>query len=366
MKIAFIAPYKNGTGYAHAAISYMMALDSVGVTVVPREVYMIKSSGYVPKRIVELEQNNLNNVDVTIQFNLPSEFGHKAGTVNGCGFCYETNTLKYTGWIPPLKEMDFILVPSFFQSEILNKEVPGVANYVMPYPLSVAKYGKEYEKIDFKLPQNAYKFYTIAELAPRKELQATIIAYLSEFTLNDNVALVIKTNVPGKSPEGPLAAIGTTIKQCKESLGIYTNPDLYPPIIAITDYLDDEGMCRIHKSCNTFLSSSRGESYCLPAVDAMAFGNHIIVPNNTCFKDGMYAGASRYESMQSVVFNGNHPTLYSGREKWHTPCTADMAVKMRNAYENRLKHPNTPQLLEVLKYENIGNLLLECVKNHAE
>jgi hypothetical protein len=40
MKIAYLAPYRGNSGYSKAAIDYILALDSIGVTVVPRFIKM--------------------------------------------------------------------------------------------------------------------------------------------------------------------------------------------------------------------------------------------------------------------------------------------------------------------------------------
>ena len=109
-KVAFISVYKDGGGYSTAAIEHILSLDSIGVQVVPRHIKMTQTSGYVPDRILELEQNNLDNVDAVIQYNLPSEFVYKGNVQNIGMFDYETVSLPNNTWETNIKMMDKIIV----------------------------------------------------------------------------------------------------------------------------------------------------------------------------------------------------------------------------------------------------------------
>src|SRR5688500_15022601 len=106
MKVAFLAPYHDGTGYANAAIEYIMSLDAVGINVVTRPVKMTPTTGEIPDRIKELEKKNLDGVDVVFNLNLPSEFAYKGGVKNvGC-FYYETTWFPNVDWKYNLDLMD--------------------------------------------------------------------------------------------------------------------------------------------------------------------------------------------------------------------------------------------------------------------
>lgn len=360
MKVAVLSNFKSGTGYGNAAISYMLSLDSVGVTVVPRSVYMTDSKGEVPARISELEQNDLHGVDAVIQFNLPSEFVSKKDILNIGAFCYETSTLKYTRWAQKLADLDMCIVPCMFQKEILDKEIPNLLSHVIPYAVDIDKYNCLYPK-HLDIPDTTHKFYTISEMVPRKELMAMVVAYLSEFTSNDDVVLVIKTHLPNHNADEARKMLKTNIKNIKDSLKLHHNEAYYPKIIVCTDYLTDKQLMSIHSQCNTFVSSSRGESMCMPAIDAMCFGNKVIVPNNTCFLDYPDQMAIKCESVPSIVFNSNN--IYTARERWNTVSTAAIADAMRMRYNEGF----TKNKIDInpLSYKSIGNLLLKAIQYNA-
>ena len=55
MKVLYISNYKDGTGWGNAAINNILALDSVGVEVVPRAVTFNTRDNDYPQRLKELD-----------------------------------------------------------------------------------------------------------------------------------------------------------------------------------------------------------------------------------------------------------------------------------------------------------------------
>ena len=55
MKVLYIGCYREGTGWGQAAIDYILAMDSVGIDVVPRAVKLNNNQPELPQRILELE-----------------------------------------------------------------------------------------------------------------------------------------------------------------------------------------------------------------------------------------------------------------------------------------------------------------------
>ena len=59
MKVLYIGCYRDGTGWAQAAIDYILAMDSAGIDVVPRAIKLNSNNPELPKRILELEKNRI-------------------------------------------------------------------------------------------------------------------------------------------------------------------------------------------------------------------------------------------------------------------------------------------------------------------
>ena len=71
MKVLYIGCYREGTGWGQAAIDYILAMDSVGIDVVPRAVKLNNNQPELPQRILELESKDSSGSDVCIQHVLP-------------------------------------------------------------------------------------------------------------------------------------------------------------------------------------------------------------------------------------------------------------------------------------------------------
>jgi glycosyltransferase involved in cell wall biosynthesis len=331
MKVVVAGPYADGTGYAKACIENIMALDSVGVEVVPRSVKMTNTSGEVPERIKELEKNDLLNVDVVFNYNLPSEFIYKGGVKNVGSFAYETSGFPNTNWMHHIELMDKIIVPCNHQKAVLLTQNLDLHVDVIPHCVDTAKFSKKYKTFAFDLPKNTIKFYTIAEFGRRKNIPALLLAYYSAFTSDDNVVLVIKTHMPNRNGASTLSAVKNIIDDLKHGMGRFTNQDRYPKVIIQTEYMTDDEINSLHKSCDIFVTASHGEAWCLPAIDALGFGNPVIAPKHGAFKDYIYQnGGVLVDGVESPVFgvDGGPAGLYTADEDWFNVTINSLANAM--------------------------------------
>ena len=71
MKVLYVGCYRDGTGWGQAATDYILAMDSVGIDVVPRPVKLNKNNIPIPNRITELERKDSSGAEVCIQHILP-------------------------------------------------------------------------------------------------------------------------------------------------------------------------------------------------------------------------------------------------------------------------------------------------------
>jgi glycosyltransferase involved in cell wall biosynthesis len=128
----------------------------------------------------------------------------------------------------------------------------------------------------------------------RKNLVAILRAFYSAFSVRDDVALVIKTNVPGKTPDEANDILRQTIEDIKKSLHIYVRHPYYPPVVCITDFLSEQKLDQLHSACDVFVLASHGEAWGIPSHDAMGFGKPVILSNWGSFPELTYAQANKY------------------------------------------------------------------------
>lgn len=370
IKCVTIGPILDGSGYSESIIQHMLALDSVGVDVVARSVKMTPKSYPVPKKIEEFLSRDLTNINCVVQYNLPSEFVYKGGVLNVGQFCYETNGFPHADWKFGLNLMDKILVSCNYQKDAIQNTcgpTVGEKTTVIPHPVDVTKFNKEWEPMFFDTTKNTVKFYTISEFNKRKNITALLVAYYTAFDHNDNVLLIIKTNLGDNTKE-----LENFCDSLKRDLRRFKNPNYYPKIAVIPHRLKDEHINSLHCVGDVFVTSSHGEAICLPFVDAIGFGKPAIAPKHSSFLD--YAFPGDYDllvnSTESIAFgvNDSPEGLYTCDERWGKPDIVDLAQKLRYAYinikdltsEKRIKD-RMDYVKGMFSYEIVGKTLKEAL-----
>ncbi len=385
MKLCYIAPYKDGTGYSNQSVHNMLALEAGGVDVVARAVNLSQSKNHeLAKKVEHLENKNTDNVDVVIQHVLPHLFEYKHGVRNIGMFCFETTHFRRSNWDYCCNMMSEIQVPSLQNAKAAIDSGVTIPIKIFPCACNIERFNNPPKPLDTPQLKNKCVFYTIGELTRRKNVVAIIRAFYSAFSLRDDVALVIKTSIPGKSPDETINILRTTIEDMRKSMHIYMKHSYYPPITCITDFLSDKKIDQLHMACDAFVSASHGEAIGLPAFDALGFGNPAILSNWGYYPELTYAQASKYWEPENHRFkhpgeidcgwliNGqltpcfgmvdSFPDLYTGEESWFDPDICHLTECMKNAYHEwqngklYIKGEAAKKRISEFSYDKVGKI----------
>lgn len=355
MKICYLGVYRDGTGYANQAIHNILALEAGGIDVVARAAKLSQSKNdELAAKVKHLENKTTENVDVVIQHILPHLFQYKVGVKNIGMFCYETTNFLQSNWGHCCNLLDEIWTPSIQSAQAIKDSNVIVPVKIFPCACDVNRFNNPPVPLNISQLNDKCVFYVIGEMIRRKNIIAIIRAFYSTFTLRDNVAFVIKTSIPGKTPEETTSILKTTIDDIKKSMHVYVRHPYYPPIIGITDFLSDEKLDQLHTACDIFVSVSHGEAWGIPAHDAIGFGNPIILSNWGSFPELTYTQASKYWESGNRQFKwpgeidcgwlikgqltpcfgatDSFPDLYTGRELWYDPDIEHLISCMKQAY----------------------------------
>jgi hypothetical protein len=370
MKILYIAHYKENSGWSKAAIDYILALDSIGLDVVCRNVKLTNIDVLLPNRIIELEKRDLNNIDYCIQHVLP----HHLITTNKfkknvAYFAGETNTIKHLTWFENLQNMDEVWVPNTCYKNVLLKD--GLKKvHAVPHTCQIEKYSKKYDKIDFSDYNNYFKFYSIIELNDRKNIEGMLRAYYSEFTIEDDVLLVIKCRKFGLSSRDIQSHVNSISEHIKKQLRIGKG-NRYPKIAIISEDSSDEEINRLHYSCDCFIGLSHGEAWSIPSFDAMCFGNTPICSN----EGGPAEFINKDDINTGMLINGVYSPcthsdpafndLFTGKESWFIPSEYEAQKAMRLLFEKRGTIDINAGLNRgrEFNYETIGSLMKDLLND---
>lgn len=367
MKVLYIGHYKEGSGWSKAAIDSILSLDKIGVNVVCRNVKLTPNNHPVPSRILQLEQKSLSGVDYCIQHVLPHHIvGTKKFKKNIASYVGESDTLTYNNWLSNLSLADEVWIPN--KTLIDNLSNTGLNLKYVPYACDLSKFSKDIkERIDFKDKNSTFKFYYIADLNERKNIEAVIRCFHSEFDRYEPVSLVLKVKKFGVSPVNLHNHIANICNTIKQTMRIYPNVQDYHSEFIITEDMTEDQINILHKSCDCFVNTTHGEGWSIPSFDAMCFGNTPICSNeggpkqfildDNCGK--LISGVRGICEHSDPAFSN----IFTGRETWFIPDEQEIKSAMRFYYENRDKI-NRNRGLEVgqqFSYENVGNLMKEML-----
>jgi glycosyltransferase involved in cell wall biosynthesis len=372
MKALFISSFKEPSGWGEAGRRYIMALDKAGVEVVPRCVRIRPdlNPAYNPfDRIRELENNSSQGCDVVIQNVLPHLMQFDGNFEKNIALFYtETTNLGRTNWAMKLNLMDECWVAH--ESSIAcckNSRVTQPVS-VVPIPTDLERFESNCKKMEIDvLDDDTFVFYFIGELTPRKNLEALLLAYHTEFHYSENVALTIKTSMNGENEASTTKKARELCNQVRDKIRLYDDPNGFLVDAIITKRLTEEQMWGFHKLGNCFVMPSFGEGWNIPAMDALGFGNPVITTD-------ICGGSLVTEDVGWLVKSHEEPVtyakaplidIYTGRETWNRIDILALRKAMREAFEDRklLKQKGDAgrEHVKQFSYEQIGNKMKDLI-----
>lgn len=360
-KVLYIGNCTEATGYGEAVRQMILAMDMVGIDVVVRPIFLGAKNIPISHRLGQLINKDDRNPDFVIQHTLPQfmEYNGKCGKNIGL-FASESNRFDNSIWPEKLNLMDEVWVISEQQVEACQTSGVEKPVNIVPHPCDVDKYQKRYEPIKYKQLENKFVFYWVGEFNQRKNLEAAVIAFHLEFDPDEPVEFLIKTSIPNKTPEESSNIINQYLKNIKENLKLYRNLGIYKKETLLTAYLKNEDMMRLHNTCDSFVCSSHGEAFCLPAADALGFGKPVIAHNLDYVKHE-YNGLVPYSDKAEVYGTlDTFPDLLVGNELWDNVRVPSLRQQMRRMVDGKKNgeyakfSANAMDSIYDMSYEAIG------------
>jgi len=371
MKVLYIAPYRDGTGWSHSAINNILALDSVNIDVVPRYLKLNNINGEVPNRIKELEEQSSKGCNFVIQNSLPHHFVNDKRFKNiGCYFT-ETSHFKNSSWTEHINMMDAAWVPCKQNKEASLNSGVTIPIEVINVPCDTSKYQLNYDKLDIPHFKNKYVFYWMGEFTRRKNLLAVLKAFHLEFKPDEPVELLIKTSVPGLNQQESYQAISNVCNELKRNLKLYKDESTYIGETIICKRLSETEICSLHKTCNCFVATSYGEGWNIPLFDAMSFGNMVIASNTSGHRAFVGPDDLVKTNREFVVgMTGSAiGDIYVGNEEWDSIDINELRKKMRISFyisktdEYKDKCNDNFKKSYNFSYQVIGSKMKKCLSS---
>lgn len=371
MKILYVSHHKEGTGWGQAAIDYILSMDSVGLDVVPRAVKINNRKPELPNRILQLERKSAQGCDICIQHVLPHLMDFNPHfDKNIALYATETDNFSSTSWSRYINNMDEAWVINEDGKQASINSGVDIPIKIVPHASDFRKFKRNYEPIDIPCDSESFVFYFVGDMNKRKNLEAFIKAFHSEFDVSEPVSILIKTSSEGLSSDECAKAVRNLCMRVKSELKLHKDLNSYKEDFIVTDYLTEENMYRLHNSCDCFVMPSYGEAWCIPAFDAMGFGKTPICTNTGGMKDFIGNGGFLIDGQKEPVYDmSGFFDLNNGKESWISIGIDSLKKQMRevfNLYRSNKKEykklqENGLKRSQEYSYEKIGNLIKEIL-----
>ena len=336
LKVLYTGAIKDLSGYASAARDYVRSLDAVGVDVAVDARSFETQSIHLIEEVVERRMWSMmgkpRDAHLQILHLTPDNYTDYDNPRIKIGYyAWETSRLPGS-WVRPCNEMCHeVWVPCQYLADVSAASGVEVPIHVVPHAVSLPPSKFQPACRINGLPEDRFKFYSIFQWSERKNPQSLLLAYYQEFTRSDPVVLVLKTYRVGNG-----VVERDYIRREISKLKRATRGVNCPPVILIEEFLSAGEIQAIHHYCDCYVSMARSEGFGIPAFEAAAMGNPVIVPNYSAFPEYFSEETSYLVDVPTEVpiANMRHISiLYTGDMVWGDPSIASCRHKMREAFE---------------------------------
>jgi GT2 family glycosyltransferase len=309
------------SGYAVSAREMLLQMDSLGVDV--RLAYIYGTDWMDTQRddhrLAAMRQRPKDP-------NLPQvlyasgDLFHKNGGKYRIGY----TMLEVDGipddWIRQANALDEVWVPSTFNQQTFLESGLKVPIYVMPLGVNPDYFNL---KVRAYRPSQRYTFLSIFEWGERKAPEVLLRAYHKTFSRQDDVLLLLK--IINTDP-------GVNVQQAIRALNL---PADGPPVaILYNQELPTHQMGALYRSADCFVTSTRGEGWGMPIIEAMACGLPVIATNWSAHTDFMTEDVAYPLQLQKMIPAVAKCPYYEGFH-WPEPDETHLVHLLRHVYENR-------------------------------
>lgn len=353
----------QGKGYSGASENMLVALEECGIDVrlmSPKKV--IKSN--LTKEGRKIVDKPFQLGDIGVYFGYPSGFNSLMNKVKIGFTMFETDKLpngKGIGndandWAgitgnasDMINQMDELWVPCQQNVDVFKSS--GVTIPVEKVTLGINDhiYYDMSEKRDNTRKDRPFTFLMLGTLTSRKNVGAAITAFMSLFSGNKDVQLIIK------SSSGTVAAI-----QFPDGVNIKI----------IDEFSTIEQVQNYYASADAFIFPSRGEGFGLPPLEAMATGIPTIFADNTGMSE--YANDEYNFPVKSDIKTraNRYPKKWGDVGNWYDIDLIDFQSKMLWVYENEklakdIGKKAAKWVAENWTYRNTAMRIVELIKKYA-
>ena len=322
MKFNFFAPIEGTRGYPILARNLAKALDSLGV-----DVRLFTNDGDPPtsdERILKMYANRVNADIDGISVNLcvahPALMGFFGGRVR-IGYTLNETTDISERAAKTLCALDGVWTASTFTARMLKRRT-GKDIGIVPGGVDTDIF-KRVENANIKEVDGAFTFLAVGKWEPRKGYDILLRAFQREFH-NERAVLVLACHNPHLQGFDAFERLWAERIQNRER----------PKILIAKTNMTDAELAALYSCANAFVLPTRGEGFCLPALEAMSCGTPVIATNWSSIPDFLHDGIGYPVRVLGLVpaSDPNWQQFLVG--EWAEPDEVHLREQMRYAFDN--------------------------------
>lgn len=273
---------------------------------------------------------------------------------------WETDQLA-PDWVATLNHYDRVIVPSQFNALVFASS--GVTKPIRVVPHIARALPPAHGQARRHRGTPKFVFYTIATWSTRKAILDTVEAFVSAFSADDDVVLVIHTTpedlveIARPLERGERRAPWRLTSWAALANALGGRQEL-PEIVLSTRQLTDAEIDALHLSGDCFVSLSRGEGWGLGAFDAGAFANPVVVTGWSATNEFLPPGYPyRVEYDLVPTIGETRDALWAPRagERWAKARVPHAAALLRQVFERRDEARRWGRALQMNVCENFNS-----------
>ncbi|MDF2668224.1 MAG: hypothetical protein K0R67_530 [Paenibacillus sp.] len=329
MNIMLEGIFYNGHGLAEGNRILLRILEEAGnrVRIVPRdrnEKFKVLPASEI-QYISSFENTELPSNDLYLYNWVGTNVTHHPEfTYNIVRTTFETDRIP-EAWVPKLNQFDEVWVQSSFNEYTFRNSGVNVPIRLIPNFFDTSQFTPAGPVLELPI-KDSFRFLSVFDLKQRKGYDVLLEAFLSEFSAEDHVSLVIKNRDTDRSDK--IEAILEEHPKARISK---------PPVYVIEQMLQPAEMLALYRSCDAFVLPTRGEGWGRPFFEAMLMELPAIGTNWSGHMDFMCddnAYLIKVDRLSQIDENEN--PLFNGH-CWAEPSVTDLRRKMRQVTSYRSK-----------------------------
>ena len=264
-----------------------------------------------------------------------------------------------SGWAAVINTVDEIWAPCPLVAECCRMAGFRGKIQIVPTPAAIVDFSTVPDLNIDGIREDSFKFYSISQWHNRKGWIELLSAYFDEFSLDDNVSLIIKTNPINSSVQHQISEDVISIKS-------RFGDKKTAPLALIPFIISEQEILSIHKSAHCYVAPHHGEGWGMPIHDAILAGKQIIATKfggvvEFLDDDAFHPIPFSMVPVAGMEWNG----AYGDYQKWAQPDVLALKGIMRDVYKNYRSHIKKNMLmnkyLEILSFDGIIKLISEII-----